>query len=289
MVALPSDITDSGHNQDAVTILLQNLVDLINELQADHATSKTTVDALVTLTTELRTDHATTKTAVDESKTAIDELIDDHDTNQTHLANIKTLLNRLRTDALTKCITPPNFEIDTNFDVQNGDAFEITSGGVQITVATDVNFDTGTATTIATNAYWAGFICSIDVDGTTTYVDWGAEDVAEAGAITNLAAVTASGEVVCGYVTVHAKAGEDFVAGTDALTTGTGGQVAQATNYFNAQVIGDAALGAAVSTSEEAALSAGDPTAGPGTISAAAAAAGPATLTNSTALTLLKG
>ena len=100
-------------------------------------------------------------------------------------------------DALkTRCVTPPNFERDTNFDFQNGDAFEIEVAGVQKTVATDLSFDTGTATVIATNAYWAAALLSMDVDGTTSYVDWGAEDVAEAGAITNLAVVTASGAVV---------------------------------------------------------------------------------------------
>jgi hypothetical protein len=46
------------------------------------------------------------------------------------------------------------------------------------------------------------------------------------------------------------------VAGTDALTTGTGGQVAQSTTYYNNQVIGDAALGAAVSSSSPATLTA---------------------------------
>ena len=56
---LPSDVTVSGHDQKSVTFMLLNIMDLINELQIDHATSKTTVDALVTLTTELRTDHAT--------------------------------------------------------------------------------------------------------------------------------------------------------------------------------------------------------------------------------------
>lgn len=169
--------------------------------------------------------------------------------NMVRIINQQTLLiNQIRTQQFTRCVTPPNFEIDTNFDIQNGDAFEIMSGGVLATIATDQNFDTGTSTVIATNAYWAAGILSIDIDG-TTYVDWGAEAVSEAAAITALSAVTASGEVVCGYVTVHAAAGQDWVAGTDALTTGTGGQVAQATNYYNAQFVGDAALTAPVADS----------------------------------------
>ena len=166
------------------------------------------------------------------------------------LANeVKADLNLIRNVVLNRAIGLANFEIDTNFDVQNGDAFEIIADGELVLIATDQSFDTGTATTIATDAYWGAFICSIDGDA-TTHVDWGAEAVSEAAAILNLAAVTASGAVVCGYVTVHAKASEDFVAGTDALTSGTGGQVAQATNYYNLTNIGDAAIAAATSSAD---------------------------------------
>jgi len=162
------------------------------------------------------------------------------------LYSITEVLNDLVAQAnrmmFTRCITPPNFEISTNFDVQNGDAFEIMVDGVLKTVATDQVFDTGTATVIATDAYWAAGILSIDIDGTTTAVDWGAEAASEALAVAALSAVTASGDVTCGYVTVHAAAGQDWVAGTDALETGTGGQVAQATNYYNNQFVGAGAL-----------------------------------------------
>lgn len=184
---------------------------------------------------------------------------------QTDHATFKTAITALRTADTTVATTPPNFEIDTNFDIQNGDAFEIIVDGVAKTVATDVNFDTGTTTVITTVAYWAAALLSIDIDGTTATVDWGAEAVDEAGAKALLSAVTATGDVVCGYVAVHAKAGEDFVAGTDALTGGTGGQVAQTTTYYN-----DVKVGAAY-------------------VAAAAAIAAPATLTNSTALKLTKG
>lgn len=154
------------------------------------------------------------------------------------LWTLAEIINDLVAAERTRCITPPNFEISTNFDVQNGDAFSIMVDGVQVLVATDQVFDTGTATVIATNAYWACGILSIDVDGTTTYVDWGAEASTEALALANLAAVTPSGDVVCGYVAVQAAAGQDWVAGTDALETGTGGQVSQDTNYYNNQFVG---------------------------------------------------
>ena len=171
-------------------------------------------------------------------------------TNVTTIVNeMKGVVNSVRTRSVNYCVTPPNFEIDTNFDIQNGDAFEISSSGKLVTIATDQSFDTGTDTVITTAAYWAAGLLSIDADG-TTHVDWGAEAASEAAAIALLSAVTAAGEVVCGYVTVHAKAGQDFVAGTDALTTGTGGEVAQATNYYNIQDVGDSALSSAVSSSD---------------------------------------
>ena len=158
----------------------------------------------------------------------------------------RVLLNTLRAQTLTRCLGPANFEIRTNFDIQNGDAFNIMVDGKIVTVATDQAFDTGTATVIATNAYWAAAILSIDVDGTTGYVDWGAEASTEALALAALAGVTPSGDVVCGYVAVHAKAANDFVAGTDALTTGTGGQVAQATSYYNQINVGVGAIASGV-------------------------------------------
>ena len=149
-------------------------------------------------------------------------------------------VNDLSTVLKTRCVTPPNFEIDTNFDIQNGDAFEIESGGIQKTAATEVNFNTGTATVIATNAYWACGLLSIDIDGTTAYVNWGAEAASEALALAGLSSVTATGDVTCGYVAVQAAAGQDWVAGTDALQGGTGGQVSQDTNYYNNQYVGAA-------------------------------------------------
>ena len=171
----------------------------------------------------------------------------------TEVDALRALANALNDDVqgllsrhLTKCLGRANFEVDTNFDIQNGDAFDIMVDGEILQIATDQNFDTGTAIVIATAAYHAAAILSIDADS-GTHVDWGAEAETEAGAITNLAAVTASGDVVCGYVTVHAKAGQDWVAGTDALEGGAGGEVSQDTNYFNIVEVGDAALSATVS------------------------------------------
>jgi hypothetical protein len=164
----------------------------------------------------------------------------------TEMDAVRVLLNTLRTETLTRCLGPANFEIRTDFDIQNGDGFNIMVNGEIIPVATDQEFDTGTETVIATNAYWAAAILSIDDDGTTGHVDWGAEAASEALALANLASITPSGDVVCGYVAVHAKAANDLVAGTDALTGGTGGQVAQATSYYNQINIGIGAIASGV-------------------------------------------
>ena len=173
---------------------------------------------LIELANELRTDHATSKTVV---------------------TDIKTLANSLRNQELNRAVTAANFEIVSNFDIQNGDEFEIIADGVVVTIATDQLFDTGTGTKIATDAYFAGAILSIDANA-TTYVDWGAEAVDAATALANLAVVTASGAVVCGYVIVEAAGGvsEPWIAGTSALFSGTGGDVANSTDYVNNQYVG---------------------------------------------------
>lgn len=191
---------------------------------------------LIALANELRTDHATSKTVV---------------------TDIKTLANELRTQELTRCVTSPNFEIDSNYDIKNGDAFDIIVGGVLKTIATDQNFDTGTSEQIATDTYFAAAILSIDFNG-TTYVEWGLEAADASTALGNLDVVNATGTVICGTVVVEAKggAGENWVAGTDALTTGTGGDIANSTVYANDQYVGDAVMGAAVSSSTPDSLAA---------------------------------
>ncbi len=189
----------------------------------------TKTEQLIALANELRTDHATSKTVV---------------------TDIKTLVNALRTQELNRCVTPPTFVIDTNYDIKNSVAFEIIVAGVLVTIAADQSFDTGTSEQISTDAYFAAAILSIDLNA-TTHVDWGAEAVDAATALTNLDVVTASGAVVCGTVVVEAKGGvgETWTGASDALTTGTGGNVANSTVYANNQYVGDAVIGAAVSTS----------------------------------------
>ena len=125
----------------------------------------------------------------------------------------------------------PGLAIDTNFDVQAVNAFDIVAGGVFATIASGADFDSGTAKDITINQ-WAAALLSVDADG-TEYLQWADEGSTEARAIDALDALTPSGAVVIGYFTVQTKADVNWVAGTDALEGGTGGDVALSTNYFN--------------------------------------------------------
>lgn len=82
--ALQQDIQRSGWNQGDVVAFLENVRDLCNELQTDHATTKTTVDA---------------------ARTAIIELIDDHATNIAVIAELKTAVNAIITAATSDSAT----------------------------------------------------------------------------------------------------------------------------------------------------------------------------------------
>lgn len=194
-------------------------------------------------------------------KDVLNELQTDHATYKTVVDDAKALLNQLRTKHLYGVFGNPGFVIDTNFDVKNGTAVYYTNGGTLKTLAANVNFDTGTTKTIA-SSQWAAAMLTVNASGTGV-VTWGATAASEALAIAALAAPAAT-DTVLGYVTVNAHA-SGFTAGTDALTTGTGGNVATATNYYNSI--------------------------NPNTlmIAAAVASSAPATLTNSTAITLLRG
>lgn len=218
---LESDVSEQGIWQGDLVKVLANLRDVVNELQADHATFKTVVD------------------------------------------DQKTLINQLRTQALYRALGNPGFAIDTNFDVKNANAISYLNGGTLKTLGANTSFDTGTTKTI-TASKWGAAMLTVNASGTGV-VTWasGAGYDSEALAIAGLAAPAAT-DTVLGYVTVQAHA-SGFTAGTDALTTGTGGNVATTTNYYNAVNPNTLMVGAAVSSST------------------------PASLTNSTAITLNKG
>lgn len=181
------------------------------------------VNALSALAAELGADHATIKTCVDGIETLIEELHDDH-------ATFKTIVDQLRSAQLYNAFGNPGFAIDTNFDVKNATAVYYTNGGTLKTLAANTSFDTGTSKTI-TGSQWSAATLSVNSSGTGV-VTWAASSYAsEAAAIAALVAVPATNTPL-GYVTVNAHA-SGFTAGTDALTTGTGGNVATATNYYN--------------------------------------------------------
>lgn len=254
---LNQTITETGIEQGDLVKYLGNVRDVVNELQADHAT---------------------TKTAVDGGKTVVDELVDDHATFKTVVTDLKTLLNQIQAHMGYRIAGNPAFAIRANFDVQNANAISYFNGGICKTLAATQAFDTGTAATFPAGK-WGAAVLSIDSSGNPA-VTWvtasGAGYNSEALAI---AAMTDPGATytLCGYITVQAAAGNSFTAGTDALATGTGGNVAQATNYYNTSNPNSLRMGAAVSTSA------------PATLTASKATAGPATLTNSTALKLTAG
>jgi hypothetical protein len=218
---LEHDIVENGVWQGDLVKFLTNVVAVVNELQTDHATFKTAVDA------------------------------------------IETLVNQIRNQSLYEVFGNPGFVIDTNFDVKNATAFYYANGGTLKTLAANTNFDTGTAKTITGSKFGAALLSvSAAGAGVVTWASAVAYD-SEALAIAALPAAAAT-ETPVGYVTVQAHA-SGYIAGTSALTGGTGGNVATATTYYNSMNPNATVIGAAVSSSA------------------------PATLTNSTALTLSKG
>lgn len=246
---LNSDLKAAGLNQEDLVAFLENTRDVVNELQADHATYKAVVD-------EMAADHATFRTVV---------------------ADLKTLLNNLRSFIIADRVVAgdPGLAIDTNFDVQTGNPLVVQISEVMVSVAATTSCDTGTSATFAA-AKWGIFLVSVDAAGALT-ATW--DDNSQAGFDSEALAIAAlpatpAGEVALGYVTVQAHASNTFTAGTDALQGGTGGNPSPDTNYYDYADTDLAALiTAAVSTSAPAALS----------------NSAPAALTNSTALKLTAG
>lgn len=157
----------------------------------------------------------------------------------------RALVTQLRKTQLYNAMGNPGFVIDTNFDVKNGTAFFYTNNGTLKTFAANGNFDTGTAKTV-TAALFNAALLSVSAAGAGV-VTWAsaAGYASEALAIAALPAAAAT-ETACGYFTIQAHA-SGFTAGTDALTTGTGGNVATATTYYN-NINGNAAQIAAASS-----------------------------------------
>jgi hypothetical protein len=172
----------------------------------------TDLGSIVTLDTELRDDHATNKALIDEL-----------------LFKVAFLVHRDQNRSIDG--TSPVFAIDTNFDVKNTETATFIAAGVPYTLTDNTSCDTGTAKTL-TASKWGAFV--IDATNATTLTcTWAASEYAsEALALAAARAVAfATGKARLGIVAVLAHA-SGFTAGTDALTTGSGGNVATTTNYY---------------------------------------------------------
>lgn len=202
---LPSDIKVTGVDQQSLVNFLQNVQDLVNELRADHATFKTVV------------------------------------TDNKALANL--LQHRSQNFVVS---TSPALAIDTNFDVKNIGTTLFVAGGVSYTLGGNTSCDTGTTKTI-TGTKWGAFAVEASsasalsanwAGGAAVLSAYDSEALALAAA---KALAPTADKCVIGYVTVQAHA-SGFTAGTDALTTGTGGNVATTTNYYDLSVPSFAAV-----------------------------------------------
>lgn len=165
------------------------------------------------LQTELAADHATNKTLIDEALGKLSDLI--------HLSKNYPLGN-----------ADPVFAIDTNFDVKNTETTLFVANNITYTLADNTSCDTGTSKTI-TGGNWSAFVIDA-TNATTLTATWASSSYAsEALALAAAESIAfVANKARLGIVTVRAHA-SGFTAGTDALATGTGGNVAQNTNYYS--------------------------------------------------------
>jgi hypothetical protein len=256
------------------------VVAAVNELIADHATFKTSVDGIETAVEELMDDHATTKTAVDESNTAIDELIDDHATFKTVVDDLKTLTNDIRTKltafVASGMVTSAGLAIGSTVQNVSNLIFMYTIGGILYTKAVDA-VGVAPGNDVIPSGKFGAVAIDIGADGTLDVIE--ATDNATGYdsavlAVAGLPAVGAS-HVRVGYVTAS-KSDGDFTFGTTSLGA------ANTTVAYTSSAGVLAALGAAVGTSTPATLTATKPTAGPATLTAPKPASPPAALTATT-------
>ena len=170
----------------------------------------------------------------------------EHNKAVTDLDALNTLVTQLRTHSLYSALGNPGFQISSNFDIQNANAFSYTNGGTLKSVAATQVWDTGTTATVPATK-WAAFLLSLDSAGSrvcTAFTNSSAGYNSEALAIAALTAAAATNTVV-GYVTLQAGAAT-WTAGTSALAGGTGGTPATTTNYYNSVNPNNLYVGSAV-------------------------------------------
>lgn len=135
--------------------------------------------------------------------------------------------------ASSVCFGNPSLGISANFDVVTGSAVYYSNNKTRKKLNSGTVFDTGTSATIAADKWGIALLCATSAGaGTVTWAtNAGAGYDTEALALAALPA-TPTNETRVGYVTVKTATGQPWTAGTDALKTGTGGDVASETNYY---------------------------------------------------------
>lgn len=197
-------------------------------------------DVMVRLLDSILTDITAVKTSLDTTNTLATELKDIADalvTNDSASYTVKS---------------SPGLKIGTTVTLGSV-AFKYVINGVSYYKAAANTAFTASDHDVATGSKWGVYRVSIGTTGTIT-ITAGANNVTpgynmEALAIAAVPDVP-SGECDMGYITVQSTSGAIWDATTDALTGGTGGTAAAATNYYSASV-----------TTGFAAVTSADPTA----------------------------
>ena len=176
------------------------------------------------------------------------------------LAALVTLTSGARTAFLRdRVLNSPELALgSTKTNVASG-AFDFQIGALAATVNTfkkKAAVAAGTALAAGTIPAdkWGCYLFSIAANGTIACAA-AAENfttgyASEALAIAALPATPAN-QAALGYVTVQTKVGFAFIGGTDDLATGVAGNVANATNYYNAGANYGSPIGAAVTLTAE--------------------------------------
>ncbi len=181
--------------------------------------------------------------------TLLQNLVDAANSLRTVATDNKALANLLQHRSQNFVVaTSPALAIDTNFDVKNTEQTTFVAGSVFYTLDDNVSCNTGTTKTLGASK-WGAFAVEAS-SASALSANWAASDYAsEALALAAAKALTpTASKCVIGFVTVQAHS-SGFTAGTDALTTGTGGNVAAATNYYNLAVPTFTAVSSSTETS----------------------------------------
>lgn len=225
---LEQDVTYQGWNQKDVVAVLENVRDVVNELQTNHATAKTSHDAIETLIEELHDDHATFKTAVDGIEALIEELHDDHATGVTWATEVDAdsdTMNNMADFDMADGVTGGSFTISGTAAVTLLGAGFIAYriGGQEYYADLDTTITLTDSGDIVQNKYGAWRIL-IDRLGAVTTQDTGAQmawDNAE-DALLNLSAVAPTANTaIIGYFTVTDSGAAGFNIGTTDTSGGT--------------------------------------------------------------------